>query len=162
MRGSAVTVSDANLLNMNLKLCLALLFSIALVSISGCKSKHSLSNRRVPVINKEYLDGKKTEDKDPLIKKGEGSYYGFNSHHLPVNYFEEKPSKEIFHSSPKKIKKKSVKIYRKLPKPASQEERNEKIAKKSSSEKNIVKVRPKDSVKKKTESVKKAKKRRML
>lgn len=146
---------------MNLRPCLVFLLSIALVSISGCKSTNSLSNRRVPVVNQEYLDGKKDKKEYPVIKSGEDNYYGFNSHHMAVNYFEEKPSKEIFHAPPKKIKKKkAIKIYRKIPKKPLQEQHHTEIKQKKIVEKNIVKVKPKASVglKKKEESKKENKK----
>lgn len=94
------------------------LISIVLLAVSGCNTTNSLSDRRVPSVNQEYLE-KKTQNIELVERarnKAEESYYDFNSHHLPVEYFEEKPPKEIFHDAPKKMKKKEpAKIYKKVP-----------------------------------------------
>lgn len=135
---------------------------ILLLALSGCKGGTAISDRRVPVINQQYLDKEqKRAENHSHYNKSDESYYAFNSYQLPVSYFEEKPAKEVFHDSHKKLKKKKpTKIYRKLPrkieekphqktKGEKQIKHQEKKAGKKVSQKNIVKVKPKEGSEKK-------------
>jgi hypothetical protein len=117
---------------------------IILLALSGCKGGTSLSNRRVPVINQQYMGkDKKFDEHHSHYNKSDENYYAFNAHKMPVSYFEEKKTKEVFHPAPKKAKKKKpAKIYKKLPKkPVHHQQKVQEVKKEE--KKSIVKVSPK-------------------
>ena len=119
-----------------------------LLALSGCKGGTSLSDRRVPVINQQYISKeKRIEGSHSSYNKSDENYYAFNTHQMPVSYFEEKKTKEVFHPSPKKSKKKKpAKIYKKLPKKEVHKPQNNQKTKREDN-KNIVKIKPKEDKK---------------
>ena len=80
---------------------------VMFLPLSGCKGGASLSNRRVPVINKQYMGkDKKVDESSSHYNKSDENYYTFNANQIPVNYFKEKKATGVFHPTPKKAKKK--------------------------------------------------------